>query len=135
MSEPDDDVPLDKLARIYRKIGARITEITKAFDTEIESLKAQQDTVKLSMKDKMQALGVTSVRTLEGTVVLGKTTRYYAQDWDEFKTFVKEHDALDLLERRIAQRNMGQFLEEHPGVVCPGLNSNSEFQISVRKPT
>jgi hypothetical protein len=46
-----------------------------------------------------------------------------------------EHEAVDLLEKRIAQLNMAQFLEENPGVVPPGLNSTSEFDISVRKPT
>jgi len=30
---------------------------------------------------------------------------------------------------------MAQFLEENPGVVPPGLNSTSEYDISVRKPT
>jgi hypothetical protein len=46
-----------------------------------------------------------------------------------------EHEAIDLLEKRIAQTNMAQFLEENPGVVPPGLNSSSEYDISVRKPT
>jgi hypothetical protein len=48
---------------------------------------------------------------------------------------VVEHDAVDLLEKRIAQGNMRQFLEENPGTVPPGLNSNSEYSVSVRKPT
>jgi hypothetical protein len=30
---------------------------------------------------------------------------------------------------------MKQFLEENPGVLPPGLNSNAEYDISVRKPT
>jgi hypothetical protein len=30
---------------------------------------------------------------------------------------------------------MKQFLEENPGVVPPGLNSDSEYAITVRKPT
>jgi hypothetical protein len=30
---------------------------------------------------------------------------------------------------------MSQFLEENPGLVPPGLNSFSEFDVSVRKQT
>jgi hypothetical protein len=30
---------------------------------------------------------------------------------------------------------MAQFLEENPDIVPPGLNSDTEYQISVRKPT
>ena len=131
----EDSVPLDKLAKIYRKLRSKIADLTQEYDTQVEVLKAQQDEIKNAMKDQMKTMGVTSVRTTEGTVVLSVKTRYSTQDWDEFKKFVIAHEAIELLEKRIAQTNMKQFLEENPGVVPPGLNSTSEFDISVRKPT
>ena len=131
----EDLVPLDKLAKIYRKLRSKIADLTQEYDTQVEILKAQQEEIKNAMKDQMKAIGVTSVRTTEGTVVLSVKTRYSTQDWDEFKKFVIAHEAIELLEKRIAQSNMAQFLEENPGVVPPGLNSTSEFDISVRKPT
>ena len=131
----EQQIPLDKLAKVYRKMRDQISELTKEYDTQVEALKAQQEEIKNAMKEQMQALGVTSVRTDQGTVVLSVKTRYSTADWDSFKKFVMEHDALDLFEKRIAQTNMKQFLEENPGVVPPGLNSNSEYDISVRKPS
>jgi hypothetical protein len=131
----DQPIPLDKLAKVYRKMREQISELTKEYDTQVEILKAQQEEVANAMKEQMQALGVTSVRTDQGTVVLSVKTRYSTADWDSFKKFVVEHDALDLFEKRIAQTNMKQFLEENPGVVPPGLNSNSEYDVSVRKPS
>jgi hypothetical protein len=131
----EEIVPLDKLVKIYRKLRARMTLLTQEYDTQAEVLKAQQDEIKNAIKDQMKAMGVTSVRTAEGTAVMSVKTRYTTQDWDEFKKFMLEHEALDLLEKRIAQTNMAQFLEENPGVVPPGLNSSSEYDISVRKPT
>ena len=131
----EDLVPLDKLAKIYRKLRSKIADLTQEYDTQVEILKAQQEEIKNAMKDQMKTMGVTSVRTTEGTVVLSVKTRYSTQDWDEFKKFVIAHEAIELLEKRIAQTNMKQFLEENPGVVPPGLNSTSEFDISVRKPT
>jgi hypothetical protein len=62
-------------------------------------------------------------------------TRYNTQDWDSFKRFIIENEAVDLLEKRIAQSNMAQFLTENPGLVPPGLNTSSEYDVSVRKPT
>ena len=138
MSEETPDVasfPMDKLARIYRKMQGRIQELTTAYETEVEQIKTQQDAVKTALKDQMLALGMRSVNTTEGTVVLGTKTRYNTQDWDSFKEFIKDHDALDLLEKRIAQTNMATFLEENPGVVPPGLNTMTEYTVSVRKPT
>jgi uncharacterized lipoprotein len=138
MSDSQDEVsaiPLDKLAKVYRKMQARIQELTTEYENQIEGIKAQRDEVKSVLKDRMLALGVKSVKTDHGTVSLTTKTRYNASDWDAFKEFVKEHDALDLFERRIAQTNMAKFLEENPKLLPPGLNSHSEFDISVRKPT
>ena len=128
-------IPMDKLAKVYRKMAAKIQELTSEYDAAVEEIKRQQDAVKTALKDQMLVMGVSSVRTDNGTVVLSTKTRYNTQDWDSFKEFIKEHDALDLLEKRIAQTNMGTFLEENPGVVPPGLNSMTEYAISVRKPT
>jgi esterase/lipase len=129
------NVSMDKLAKVYRKMSARVQELTQAYENEVEQIKAQQEQVKNALKDMMLALGVSSVRTDQGTVVLSTKTRYNTQDWDSFKTFMLEHDAIDLLEKRIAQGNMSKFLEENPGLLPPGLNSNTEYAISVRKPT
>ena len=128
-------IPMDKLARVYRKMQTKIQQLTAVYETEVEVLKAQQEVVKTALKDQMLALGVKSVNTTEGTVILSTKTRYSTQDWDAFKEFMKENDALDLLEKRIAQTNMATFLQENPTLVPPGLNSNSEYAISVRKPT
>ena len=128
-------VPMDKLAKVYRKMQSRVQELTAQYESEIEDIKRQQDVVKIALKDQMLKLGVSSVRTDQGTVVLSTKTRYNTQDWDSFKEFIKEHDALDLLEKRIAQTNMATFLSENPSLVPAGLNSMTEYAISVRKPT
>jgi len=130
-----ETVPMDKLARIYIKIRNRVQELNQEYETQIEELKAQQAEIANAMKDQMLALGSTTLRTDSGTIMLSKKTRYNTSDWDEFKRFMVEHDAIDLLEKRIAQTNMLKFLEENPGLVPPGLNSDTEYAVSVRKPT
>ena len=128
-------VPLDRLTKIYRKIKTEIDTMTQEYDTKLEELKAQQDEIKFAIKDQMKALGVTTVKTPVGTVSMRTSTRYSTQDWASFKEFILEHSVVDLLEKRIAQGNMRTFLEENPGVVPPGLNSVSEFQVVITKPT
>ena len=113
----------------------RIQELTKEYESQIEELKLQQDDVKAAIKDQLKALGSKSVRTDYGTVTLTIKKRYSTQDWDAFKHFVVEHDALDLFEKRIAQSNMNKFLEENPTLVPPGLQADTEYDVSVRKPT
>lgn len=131
----EDIIPLDRLTRIYMKMRVAIQDLEREYDTKLEELKSQQQSVKNAMKDQMLALGTKSARTEFGTVTLTEKSRYYTQDWDSFKQFVVEHDAVDLLEKRIHQSNMAKFLEENPSLVPPGLNSDTEFDVSVRKPS
>jgi hypothetical protein len=128
-------LPMDKLAKVYRKIRDHIQTITKEHETEVAGLKAQQDEIANAMREQMKALGIKSVRTEFGTVTMSMKTRYMSQDWDSFKTFMVENDALDLVERRISQLNMAKFLEENPDNIPPGLSSESEYAITVKKPT
>lgn len=131
----EEVVPMDRLVRVYLKMKARISELTSVYEKEVEGLKAQQAEVANAMKDQMQSMGLTSSKTQFGTAILSTKTRFYAQDWDAMKRFILDNEAVDLLEKRIAQTNMKQFLEDNPGLVPPGLNSVSEVDISVRKPT
>lgn len=136
MDTPEQaSVPMDKLARIYRKMRDKKLAIQAEMDAKIAEIEAQMDVVSTAMKDQMLAAGVTSVRTDEGTVILAKRTRYSVQDWGAFNEFVLTHQALDLFEKRIAQANMATFLEANPKTVVPSLQSNSEYAVSVRKPT
>ena len=131
----ENAIPMDRLAKIYIKIRTQIQGITQKFEAEVAALTAQQTEITNAMRDQMQALGSKSVKTDFGTVTLSLKTRYSTTDWDSFRTFVASNNAFDLLERRIAQRNMAIFLEANPGLVPPGLNSDSEYAVTVRKPT
>jgi phage tail tape-measure protein len=131
MSEVVEEVTVDKLVRMYMKMRAAVQQL----DAQIEGIKEQQQQVKNAIKDQMRSTGAKSMKTDHGTVSLVEKTRFYTNDWDSFKKFVIDNDAIDLLEKRIAQTNMKVFLEENPTMVPPGLNSESEFDISVRKPS
>jgi predicted transcriptional regulator len=122
-----ETISLDKLVAIHAKIKAR----QAALDKEIADLEEQRNELRMAIKDQMKTLGLSSVRTSSGTVSLTKSTRYNTQDWDSFKKFILEHGVVDLLEKRIAQTNMAQFLEENPGLVPPGMNSVTGFDIRV----
>jgi hypothetical protein len=71
------------------------------------------------------------LRTPFGRVVRVVKTDYSTADWDSMHTFMRDNDALDLLQRRIHQTNMKTYLEEHPDKLPPGLNSDSRYDITV----
>ena len=120
---------LGSFSAVAQQLGVARSVITR----QIAALEEQRTEVRLAIKDLMKAQGLKTVNTTSGTVSLTTKTRYNTQDWDSFKAFVLEHQVVDLLEKRIAQTNMAQFLEENPGVVPPGLNSVTGFDIRVTK--
>jgi len=131
----EDLVPMDKLAKIYLKIRTKVQLLTQEYEKQKAGLETQKSEVANAMRDQMKALGSKSVKTEYGTVMLGVKTRYTTQDWDSFKDFCIKNNTIDLLERRIAQRNMAKWLEENPEDIPPGLNSDSEYEVTVRKPS
>jgi hypothetical protein len=135
VEEQTDIIPMDKLAKIYLRIRTAKSELTQKYEAELATFDEQENEIEAAMKKQMLALGTKSVKTDNGTVMLGTKTRYTTQDWGSFREFIMEHDALELLERRIAQKSMQEFLEANPNLVPPGLNSDTAYQISVRKPT
>ena len=54
-------------------------------------------------------------------------------DWESMHKFILEEGVPELLDKRVNQTNMRQYLEENPDVVPMGLNVDSEYTLSVRK--
>lgn len=137
---PTDDpsepaLPVDTLVRIYRKMTAKIDETKAAWEQAVNGLEAERSVIADALHAHMKEQNATSIKTPFGLVIRSKTVRYTTNDWDGFKTFIKEHDALDLMEKRIAQKNMADFRTNFPDLLPPGLDAISSYTITVRKPT
>lgn len=130
----DADVTMDRLTRIYIKMRNKLSDLTKEYEAEEARIKAAQLEVSTAMKDILRSVGGTGMKTQYGTVALKTTTRFYIQDWDAMYQFINDNAAPFLLEKRIAQRNMSDFLEANPGTVPPSLNTMSEITVSVTVP-
>ena len=131
---PSNDLTMDRLARVYIKMRDKLALLTKEYEAAEEVIKAQQAEIAAAMKDILQAAGGEAIRTSSGTVTLKTTKRFYAQDWEAMGQFILDNAAPYLLEKRIAQKNMQEFLEANPTLVPPGLNTMSELTVSVTKP-
>lgn len=129
------DVPADKLVSIYRKIRGAIDEKEAAHKEEIGALKEHLDLVSGEILRICNEQNLDSLRTPSGTVTRRTVTRYWTNDWEAMYQFIKEQDAPYLLEQRIHNTNMRQFIEENPDSLPMGLNADTKYAITVRKPT
>lgn len=139
MSDTDttDDavLPADKLVTIYRKIRDTIDAQEEAHKASVTALKGQLDIITQQLLAICNAQNLDSLRTPTGTVTRRAVTRYWTSDWESMYEFIREHDAMHLLEQRIHSGNMKQFLDENPEELPIGLNADTKYALTVRKPT
>lgn len=128
-----NDVDLSKLVRVYLKMKAKRDEITAEYKEKEGAIKSQMDLVKRALLDYCKDSGNDSVRTSEGLFYKSTRQSYWTSDWESMGKFIVEHGATDLLDKRIHQSNMKQFLEENPDLLPPGLNVDKEYSITVRR--
>jgi hypothetical protein len=131
----DLGMPLDEVVSVYLKIRNAIKAKEEEHEAEIAELKAQFDIVSGKLLDLCNEQNLDSIKTPVGTVSRRVSSRYWTTDWDSMYQFIKTHDVPFLLEQRLHNGNMKQFLEENPDDYPIGLQADRKFTIQVRKPT
>lgn len=126
---------IDDLVKVYRRLRDAISEAEEEHATKIASLKEQLDVVSRNLLEFCEEHNLDSIRTPAGTVSRRVQTRYWTNDWESLYKCVDEHGAYHLLEKRINNHNMKEFLEENPDVLPPGLQVDRKYIVQVRKPT
>jgi hypothetical protein len=120
-----------ELADIYIKMRERIREL----EDKVKTIKEQQAMVADKMLELCNEQDANSLTTTNGTISRRLNSSYWTSDWDSFYNFVKDNDAYHLLEKRIHNGNMKEFLADNPDAVPMGLQARNQYIISVRKPT
>ena len=126
-------VSAEELAKIYIKIRDAKEAAVERHKQEVATFNEQLEAISNEMLELCKSLDVSSMRTEEGTIIHKVTTNFNTNDWGSMFAFIKEHDAFGLLQQRLHQSNMKQFLEEHPELLPPGLWSESKYTIVVKR--
>ena len=131
----ETDMTIDELVGIYLKIRNAIEAKEEQHKAEIQELKDQFDVVGGKLLEICNEQNLDSIKTPVGTVSRRVTSRYWTSDWDSMYQFIKENDAPFLLEQRIHNSHMREFLEENPDKFPAGLQNERKYTVQVRKPT
>lgn len=131
-----EDLDLEQLVKIYLTMRTEREKLSAEFESKDKILKNEMTVIEQSMLAICNTAKAESIKTGYGTVIRSTKERFTCNDWSNFKDFVLEHQAIDLLERRIHQGNFKTFLSENEQEgLPPGVNVMREFGITVRKPT
>ena len=131
--EIKESVSAEELAKIYIKIRDAKEEEYRRYQDKVAEYQAQLDTISAELLDICKELNATSIRTGQGTVIRKVSTRYNTNDWDSMYEFIKQNNAFGLLEKRLHQVNMKQFLDENPDLLPAGVWTDSKYTIVVKR--
>lgn len=130
-----DDLTAGELAEEYLYFRDLKSKLQKKFEAKEAVLDAELDRISSRLMVLCNEQDASSIKTDNGTIIRGLKTRYETKDWDSLYEFVLDHSAPYLLQKRINESAMKEFLETNPEDFPKGLNIASEYKISVRKPT
>lgn len=125
------DLNAATLANIYIRMRNEI----RFLEDQVDKIKQEQELISNKMLDICNSEDANTISTPEGTITRKLQSNYWTSDWDRFYSFVKEHEAYHLLEKRIHNGNMKEFLAENKDAVPIGLQAKQRYVIGVRKPT
>lgn len=129
----DNATPAGILAATFLKIRDKRAELKREFEEKDKELEAQMDILEAEMLEKCKAEDADSIKTPAGTIMRSVKARFWPADWDAFNSYVLENQAIGLLEKRVHQTNMAQWLEENKGNPPPGLNIDRKYTCTVRR--
>jgi len=127
----------DNLVKAYMNIRLERDKLKDEYEKADTELANDQKVIEFELLNKCNEMNASSIKTESGTVVRRLNERFYCTDWPNFKKYILEHEAVELLERRIHQSNFKEFITdrlEKEGLP-PGVNVMREYGIVVRKPS
>lgn len=131
----DNEPSIDQMVLAYRRIRATMDEKETQHKEEMEKLREDLELVSAKLLEICKEQNVDSIKTPNGTLSRRVKSRYWTTDWEAMYKVITEHNAPFLLEQRIHNTNMQQFLDENPEAYPPGLQQDRKYVIHVRKPT
>ena len=123
-------LPVDQMVGAFMNLR----EAIQKREDEIKELKEKQEKINEKLLALCEKENVDSLKTPMGTVSRRVSSTFWTSDWEKMHNFVLKHKAPHLLERRLHNKNVKEFLEDNPKLSPPGLQTNRKYVVSIRKP-
>jgi len=130
------DLKLEELVQTYLTIRSERENIARQFEAKDAELETELRAIEQVLLNACNEIQAESIRTGSGTIVKSLKESYVCGDWSNFKEFIMENQAIELLQQRIHQSNFKEFVNgrKEEGLP-PGISTMREFTITVKKPT
>lgn len=127
----------DVLENSPNSIGATIDlmfqlrEQKRAINADLKDIDEQYKGLEQQLIDSLDKDDLQQTRSANATATISETTVPSVSDWDAFYDYVRENDALHLLERRVAAAPWRELVESDEPV--PGTEPFTKRSINLRR--
>ena len=136
MSEVEDKVQLGDYVGAYIAIRNQRDTLKRKFELEDVGLKEELKKLEAVMLQECNNINADSIKTSSGTVIKTLRENVVCIDWDGLKSFIMENNLVELLQQRLHNGNLKEYLVSHgEDGLPPGINSMREYSIVVKKPS
>lgn len=131
-----EQIKLDEIVQTYLTIRGQRENIARQFELQDAELKAEQAQLEQVLLEQCNEMNAETIRTGAGTVVKTLKESYICSDWDGLKSFIIDNGLIELLQQRLHNTNLKEYLANHDGEgMPPGISSFREYSIVVKKPS
>lgn len=116
----------------YVRLRDKKKELNAAHNKEIAKYDQAMNTLEAWLLEHMNQTNLSSLRGAAGTAYRTRRTSATVSDWNAFIAYVRENDAWDLLEHRVAKLAAEAVVEETKAPI-PGVDMSSEVCVNVRR--
>ena len=124
---------MDELSQQYLRLRQKRELLKERFTAEDGELEKAMAEVETQLLDTLNASNSNSMSTNSAVIIRTVRKRYMPSNWAAVYELIKKHDAYGLLEKRVHNGNMKDFLEEHPDEYPAGMNVDSRYAVTVRR--
>jgi hypothetical protein len=124
---------MDDLSAQYIRLRQKREILKERFTAEDGELEKAMAEIETQLLDTLNASNSNSMSTNTAVIIRTVRKRYMPTNWNAVYELIQRHGAFGLLEKRVHNGNMKDFLEEHPDEYPAGMNVDSRYAVTVRR--
>lgn len=126
------EINASKIIQAFVQLRDKRAEMRHAWEEEDKKLEEKQDKCKAWLAKTMADVGTDQLKGADGTAFRQVKSRFNGKDWPSIWNFIKENDRFDMLQKRLGETALKNYLEE-TGTLPPGVDVFQEYEIVVRR--
>lgn len=124
----------DAMIERYVKLRDKKKEIEARHKDELAPFNDAMKRLEGFMLEALNQSGLDSMKSAHGTAFKSTRTSATVKDWPLTLAFIREHQAWDLLEARVAKTVAYQIIADTQAPI-PGVETSAELTVNVRRPS